>query len=93
MARALIDVDGVRIAQIVPDGEDFPVAPPLKWVQVPNGTTTRHRYVGGVAVPPDPPPVVDPSTFPLTADELAALLIAKGAITQQEVDDIKSART
>lgn len=49
MKRALIE--GTRIAQIVDPGQDFDVASPLYWVDVPDGTTERDTYENSAVVP------------------------------------------
>jgi hypothetical protein len=46
MKKALID--GVRIAQIADAA--FPVAAPLRWVDVPDDATTHDRVEGGLFV-------------------------------------------
>lgn len=48
MKRALIQ--GTRIAQIVADGEEFPVASPLSWADVADDTTTEDTYENGAVV-------------------------------------------
>lgn len=47
-------IHGERIAQI--SANTFPVAPPLHWVDAPEGVTTRHTYVDGAFVAPPGPP-------------------------------------
>lgn len=65
-------VEGERIAQIVEPGQEFPVALPLLWVDVPPDTTTRHRWVDGEVLPPDPEPeTAPPSLAGLTDEEIA----------------------
>ena len=48
---------GVRIAQIVPDGQQFPVADPLYWVQCDDSVNTNEYYWNGTAcvLKPTPP--------------------------------------
>ena len=41
-------IHGERICQI--EEKEFPVAPTLKWVNVPDGTTTQDTYVNGKVV-------------------------------------------
>lgn len=48
MKRAL--VHGNKICQIVSEGKDFDVAPPLKWVTVPDDTTTQDTFENGLVV-------------------------------------------
>jgi len=49
MKRALID--GNRICQIVKPGDEFEVAKPLKWVDVPKDTVVdRDTYKAGKVV-------------------------------------------
>lgn len=44
-------IHGTRICEFVAAQEDqFPVAPDLVWVAVPNDTTTRDTYVDGAVV-------------------------------------------
>ena len=76
MMRALIE--GERIAQIVAPGEEFPVAAPLVWVDVPDNATTQDRWIDGVVVPADPEPE------PPTASRLPRLVIAD-RLTDDEV--------
>lgn len=45
---------GERICQI--EEKEFPVAPTLKWVNVPDGTTTQDTYVKGKVVKYVPEP-------------------------------------
>lgn len=57
MKRALIDDLG-RIAQVAPPGGDFPVAPPMYWVDCPDDTEpyvwTWDADAGQCAAPPPP---------------------------------------
>lgn len=54
--QALVEPSG-RIAQIVADGEDFPIHPGLQWIDAPAGVTTDHTWDGTQFVaPPAPPP-------------------------------------
>lgn len=58
--RALIH--GTRVCEIKNPGEEFPVAPELRWVDCADDVTTQHTYTGGVFTPPPPlapPPSVD----------------------------------
>jgi hypothetical protein len=87
MKRALVDPRFDRIAQIIdPTVEDqFEVAPPLVWRNVPDGATTQDTYtIGGWEkfVRPPVPPVPKRSEM----DPLARALIAKGVLTAEEVD-------
>ena len=50
---ALVEPSG-RIAQMVPDGGDFPVAEPLAWVVVPDGTSTADSWDGATVVKHQP---------------------------------------
>lgn len=62
MKRALIH--GERVCQIEPVGSEFPVAPPLVWIDCADTTTTNHRYVNGAFIAPAPiTPVTDGVTF------------------------------
>lgn len=79
--RALIEESG-RIAQVA--AEDFPVAAPLRWVDVPDDTTPLDTWDGTAvvkaAVPP-PAPAPDPTGLQLisvlTDAEAAAIATAK----------------
>ncbi len=45
----------MQVAQIVADGEEFPVAPPLYWTEADNTITTGHTWNGeGFDLPPQP---------------------------------------
>ena len=50
-------IDGTRICQI--SEKIFPVSPPLKWVDVPDDTTTWDTYVNGKVVKYVPEPELD----------------------------------
>ena len=78
-------VEGARVAQIVAVGQDFPVAPPLQWVDAPDTTTTEHTYNGATFVPP-PAKTIDKRLEPA---DLATLLVSKGVLSQAEVDAVK----
>ena len=43
-------IQGTRICQIVSNGQEFPVAPDLKWVDVADGTTTLDTFVDNAVV-------------------------------------------
>ncbi len=53
MMQALVDPRDGRIFQLAETG--FPVAPPLAWVEAPEGVTERHVYLDGVFAPPPGP--------------------------------------
>lgn len=55
MKRALIEPTG-RVAQVVAPGSEFPVAPPLAWVDAPDTATADDSYDGGAFVPRPTPP-------------------------------------
>ncbi|KAB7624310.1 hypothetical protein [Alkalilimnicola sp. S0819] len=66
-------IAGDRVAQIVPDGEQFPIAAPFVWVDAPGDVTERHIYDNGQFVAP-------PGPEPKTRDELKATIdLAAGA--------------
>jgi hypothetical protein len=70
---------GVRIAQTVPDGEEFPVAEPLYWVSCADGVDASTYYWDGSAAvvkPIAPTPVEPPKP---TLAELQAQLAALSA--------------
>jgi len=52
MRKALVGSDGSRVAMIVEEGKEFPVAPELKWVDVEADVTERHTYKGKKFIPP-----------------------------------------
>jgi hypothetical protein len=58
-------IHGSRIAQV--SENEFPVASPLRWVVVPDDTTTRDEYINGSVLK-----YVEPSTPPLTAADVRA---------------------
>lgn len=62
-------IQGERIAQIVADGDEFPVHSGLTWVECDETITDRHTYSNGAFVAPPPPP------SPLTTDEIYDRLI------------------
>lgn len=58
MKRALIEPSG-RVAQV--EAADFPVAPPLRWVECPDEAKPETHYFDGAAVvakPVQPPPPI-----------------------------------
>ena len=87
--KALI-FDG-KVVQI--EATEFPVAPGLTWVDTAGVTPAPEvgwAYDGTSFTAPSPLPSPPPkSAAPLTAEELATHLIAKGTINQAEVDAIK----
>lgn len=52
-----------RICQI--EEKEFPVAPPLIWVDVPEGTTTRDTYTKGKVVKYVPEPIPESKPDPI----------------------------
>jgi len=56
MRKALVGSDGSRVAMIVEEGKEFPVAPELKWVDIEADVTERHTYKGKKFIPPEAPP-------------------------------------
>lgn len=80
--RALIDPRINRVCEVA--GSEFPVAPPLFWVDAPDGIVPdSHTYEDGHFVEPVPmvieqPPVVDPvaklAAFLAKNPDVAALL-------------------
>jgi hypothetical protein len=81
---ALVQSDG-RIAQI--EDKTFPVADPLRWVEVPDDTTTRHRYEGDQVVAP-PAPVSEPMVSEI--DAIISVLINKGVVSRGEIEAEKA---
>lgn len=51
-------VYGSRICEVA--DQPFPVAAPLRWIDVPDGTTAEYTLVDGVATAPEPPPPAIP---------------------------------
>jgi len=70
---------GLRIAQTVPDGDEFPVADPLYWVPCADDVDASTYYWNGSAavVKPAPPAPVSPPKP--TLEELQAQLAALSA--------------
>jgi hypothetical protein len=77
MRKALVGSDGSRVAMIVEEGKEFPVAPELKWVDVEADVTERHTYKGKKFIPPEALPS-PPTTWQGKT---------KSQITDQEVLD------
>jgi hypothetical protein len=69
--KALVDGTG-RVAQVVANRETFKVHESLKWVDAPNGTTTRHRWTGSDFVLPGEPAVNIVTSTPERDAALAA---------------------
>lgn len=55
MKRALVEPTG-RVAEVVAPGAEFPVAPPLAWVDAPDTARADDRYDGTAFTPRPPPP-------------------------------------
>jgi hypothetical protein len=88
MKKALIDSDGCRVAMIVEEGEEFPVAPELKWVDVEADVTDRYTYEGKKFIPPkvSPPPSTTwkgKTINEITDDE--AIVWTKGRMIRQGI--------
>ena len=66
--RALIEPGG-RVAEIREDGDDFPVAPPLEWIDCGEDVTTDHRWDGEQFIDSRPTP---PTDAEIAANELRA---------------------
>jgi len=56
MRKALIDTDGTRVAEVVAPGREFPVAPPLRWLDCPDTVEPGWSWDGTSFSPPSPPP-------------------------------------
>lgn len=83
-----------RVVQV--ESEEFPVSSALAWIDISDVTPQpevgwSHDGVAFNTPPPDPAPPPK-SDAPLTAEELAAHLVVKGAITEGEITAIKAAR-
>lgn len=70
MKYALVEQSG-RVAQV--QAQQFPVAPPLQWVQCADSVTPEWTYNGTSFVPPAPPQVVIPSIVSMRQARLALL--------------------
>jgi hypothetical protein len=70
MRKALIDSDGCRVAMVVEEGEEFPVAPRLEWVDAEADVTDRYTYEGKKFIPPEPPPLPSTTWKGKTIDEI-----------------------
>ena len=83
-----------KVVQI--EAKEFPVHTSLIWVDIMGilpSPEVGWSYDGVMFTAPPAPPAPPPeSAAPLTAEELATHLIKKGAITQAEIDTIKTAR-
>jgi hypothetical protein len=56
--------DSARVCQVVGEGEEFPIAPPLNWVPCDDNVVADQWYFNASSrqfaeVPPPAPPVVD----------------------------------
>lgn len=66
-------IHGERICQTVSTAKEcFPVAPELKWVEVPDDAETEHAFIKGKVVKPAAP-VKSPATELTPAQKLEAL--------------------
>jgi hypothetical protein len=78
--KALIDTRFNRICELAE--QEFPVAPDLIWVDVPEDTTVNDTYVDGEVVKFSPPTILPAPTLIEqilnNPDELAKLKIALG---------------
>lgn len=70
MRKALIDSDGSRVAMIVEEGKEFPVAPELKWVDAEADVTERHTYKRKKFIPPEAPSPPSTTWQGKTVDEI-----------------------
>jgi len=91
MKSALIE--GERICEFVATAADqFPVAPPLHWVEVPDDTTTQDTYVNGAVVkyvPPEKPKIfVDTTDFIARFTNQEYLLLEKFRRDQIAADKV-----
>jgi hypothetical protein len=89
MKKALVLKDG-RIAEIA--NKEFPVHPDLKWIDVPDDTSTMDCYINAAVtkfVPPERP--ARPNL--LSVEVLATALVAKGVLTSADLDTALSAES
>jgi hypothetical protein len=75
--KALVEQSG-RVAQVVEDGNTFPIHESLSWVDCDGTVTTEHTYDGAVFVAPvvPDPPTYDEMrrrNYPPIGDQLDAL--------------------
>lgn len=105
--KALVQESG-RVAQVEPDGKEFPVAPPLQWRLIPSGLDVRPDWTYDFATDSftAPPPPRLPSWRELRRheydDEFGSLgevvdvmfneLATRGASVTPEFDDMKPKR-
>ena len=61
-----------RVVQVVPDGAEFPVAPPLAWVAAPPECEPGWTYDGAAVSPPPAPPLAEVRAGALRAVDQAA---------------------
>lgn len=83
--RALVDPVNDRVVQF---GPEFPVAEPLKWVDVPSSANIEDFWNDADGHRPPPPKPPGPPPFVRSKnDPLGRLLLAKGLATAQEIDN------
>ena len=70
---------GIRIAQTVPDGDEFPVADPLYWVSCADDVNASTYYWNGSAAVERPTPPIPAAPSKTTLEELQAQLAALSA--------------
>ena len=80
MKKALVLLDG-RIAEVRDDV--FPVHPDLRWVDVPDGTTTRDTFIAGVIIKDPPSPLPPPALD--VVDQIATLSPVRRAALKTEL--------
>jgi hypothetical protein len=88
MKKALIDSGGCRIAMVVEEGEEFPVAPELKWVDAEADVTARYTYEDKKFIPPEPPSPPSITWKGKTINEITddeAIVWAKGRMIDQGI--------
>ena len=61
-----------RVVQVVPAGAEFPVAPPLVWVDAPPECEPGWIYDGAAVLPPPAPPLAEVRAEALRAVDQAA---------------------
>lgn len=86
MKKALID--GARICQL--SAETFPVAKPLQWVDVPDETTERDKYIDGAVVAHVQPPAsqIDHGDMDALQKQMKAVLLCVaqvGGLTNAQI--------
>jgi len=81
MKRALISPNenahtGKRVAQVVAQDADFPVAPPMFFIDCPDAVAAETHFFDGAAFQLIPPPAATPPTDLSSTDDLPKVIKA-----------------